>query len=252
MSAANRRVEGDHAQMLAEPDRLRAERERLLAEQDLPESEQAGARVTASETRAAGKRRGIIDAATVLFLREGYHGTSMDEVAALAKASKQTVYKHFSDKEQLLAAVVLEFADRSDGVADLIAGILESSGELEPTLVELAGHYLAAGLRPDAVRLRTLVIGEAGRFPELARTYFERTDARALAALADVLRGLGDRGLLRLEDPGLAAGQFAALVLSIPLERTLFCPADGPAPPADLDRLAKAAVRVFLAAHATS
>ena len=51
--------------------------------------------------RSVRKRRTILEAATTLFLRNGYLGTSMDEIAALARVSKQTVYKHFADKKGL-------------------------------------------------------------------------------------------------------------------------------------------------------
>ena len=50
--------------------------------------------------RSARKRRAIMEAATALFLRDGYRRTSMDQVAADAAVSKQTVYKQFADKEQ--------------------------------------------------------------------------------------------------------------------------------------------------------
>src|SRR5262245_14279457 len=56
--------------------------------------------------RSARKRKVIMEAATRAFLRQGYLGTSMDEVAAQAAVSKQTVYKHFSDKKRLFADIV--------------------------------------------------------------------------------------------------------------------------------------------------
>src|SRR5215204_90789 len=64
------------------------------------------------ESRSARKRRGILEAATTVFLRNGYLGTSMDEIAALAGVSKQTIYKHFTDKEQLFSAIILGTIDR--------------------------------------------------------------------------------------------------------------------------------------------
>src|SRR5580700_10175835 len=66
------------------------------------------------EGRSARKRRAIMDAATTLFLRNGYQGTSMDEIAALAAVSKQTVYKNFADKQQLFSHIVLGAAARAD------------------------------------------------------------------------------------------------------------------------------------------
>ena len=64
------------------------------------------------EGRSARKRRVILETATELFLRNGYLGTSMDEVASVAGVSKQTVYKHFADKEGLFQAIALATIDQ--------------------------------------------------------------------------------------------------------------------------------------------
>jgi len=56
------------------------------------------------------------------------------------------------------------------------------------------------------------------------------------------------RGLLDLGDARLAAAQFAYLVLAIPQDRAQFCPQERPSP-AERDRPAAEAVRVFLAAY---
>jgi len=53
------------------------------------------------------KRRAILDAASVVFLREGYAGASMDEITALAGASKATVYRYFTDKQTLFSELVV-------------------------------------------------------------------------------------------------------------------------------------------------
>ena len=69
------------------------------------------------ERRSDRKRRAILEAATEAFLRHGFLGTSMDEIAAAAAVSKQTVYKHFSDKESLFREIVTTTVDEiSDGV----------------------------------------------------------------------------------------------------------------------------------------
>ena len=51
------------------------------------------------------KHRAILEAAEELFLRQGFLGTSMDEIASLAGVSKQTVYARFSSKEALFVAM---------------------------------------------------------------------------------------------------------------------------------------------------
>src|ERR1700756_2179714 len=49
----------------------------------------------------------ILDAARRVFLERGLAGASIDEIAAIARASKPTIYARYSDKEALFAAVVM-------------------------------------------------------------------------------------------------------------------------------------------------
>jgi TetR/AcrR family transcriptional repressor of mexJK operon len=200
-------------------------------------------------SRAVRKRKAILEAARTLFVGSGYLGTSMDEVAARAGVSKQTVYKHFADKKSLFIEIV---TGTVDDVADPVyneVGNLRDSGDLEADLADLARRLLRRLIEPRLLQLRRLVIGEAGRFPELGRAFAERGPERTIAALAKSFEHLADRGLLRLEDPHLAAAHFNWLVVSIPLNRAMFR-GDAKLPGrAELDRLAEAGVRVFLAAY---
>jgi TetR/AcrR family transcriptional repressor of mexJK operon len=189
-----------------------------------------------------------MEAATTLFLRKGYQGTSMDDIAALAAVSKQTVYKNFADKERLFSDITLGITANAEDFASTITTMLEDTDDLERDLGELARRYIASVMQPQVLRLRRLVIGEAGRFPELARTYYERAPERVLATLAGSMERLAQRGLLRLDDPMLAANHFAFLILS-PMDKAMFSGVDDQPDRAELDRLADAGVRVFLAAY---
>ncbi|MBJ7603906.1 MAG: TetR/AcrR family transcriptional regulator [Candidatus Dormibacteraeota bacterium] len=191
----------------------------------------------------------IMEAATTLFLRKGYAGTSMDEIASLAGVSKQTIYTHFADKERLFSDLILRNAARVDEFVEQVGGILEDSHDLEKALLELARRYIQLVIRPEVLQLRRLVIGEAGNFPELAGTYYQRVPERVLATLATNLEGLAGRGLLRMDDPVLAANHFVALILWVPLDRAMFHIEQESLKPARLEQLADAGVRVFLAAY---
>jgi TetR/AcrR family transcriptional repressor of mexJK operon len=198
--------------------------------------------------RSATKHTAIIQAATTLFLRNGYQGTSIDDIAATAAVSKQTVYKNFGDKEQLFGAIILGVTATAEEFADLLANAPEDD-DVEAELRTIARRYLGSVMRPQVLQLRRLVIAEAGRFPDLARTYYERAPLRVLNALAAKLGRLAERGLLRIDDPSTAADHFAFLILGRPLDQAMFSAEAGSLTEAELNSVADNGVRVFLAAY---
>lgn len=205
--------------------------------------------VPRDERRSDRKRAAILDAATTAFLRRGYLGASMDEIAALAAVSKQTVYKHFADKETLFTEIVNRTVDRASNPVYEIVLSLDPSDDVAAALRDLARRLLATVMQPTLLQLRRLVIGEAGRFPELGRTFYERGPQRTIGALAVAFERLAQEGALHLADPGIAAAHFNWLIMSIPLNEAMLCGNDEPLAPADLDRYADAGVRAFLAAY---
>jgi TetR/AcrR family transcriptional repressor of mexJK operon len=201
------------------------------------------------ERRSARKRRAILEAATTAFLSNGYLGTSMDEIAALARVSKQTVYKHFADKERLFSEIVTATVDEiADPNTDEVLK-LGDTGDLERDLRRFAHRQLRAVMEPRLLQLRRLVIGESGRFPRLGRLFYERGPGRTIDALATVFERLASRGALELDDPRLAAAHFNWLVMSIPLNQAMLLGEDEAATPTELNRYADAGVRAFLAAY---
>ena len=201
------------------------------------------------EPRSILKRRTILDAATTVFLRNGYLGTSMDEIAALARVSKQTVYKHFADKESLFTAIVAAAVDAAGDPVTAEATALADSDDLEADLRALARDQLGKVMQPQLMQLRRLVIGEAGRFPELGRAFYEHGAGRTIGALAAAFERLTERGLLRTPNAQLAAAHFNWLIMAAPVNRAMLLGDDAIPAPDELDRYAEGGVRAFLAAY---
>jgi len=206
----------------------------------------------AAETdRSERRRQAIIQAATEVFLRHGYLGATTDEVAARASVSKQTLYKHFADKQHLFAEIILDTTVHVvDGLSDAVASTLQDAQDVRKALRDLADGFLRGLLQPDVVRLRRLVIAEADRFPQVGRAWFDRGFDRTLVILGEAMRHLADRGLLHnLSDPTLAAYQFAGLVMYQPMNQVMFAGTDAPPPADKLNRIADSAVEMFLATY---
>lgn len=209
-----------------------------------------------TETRGApargeAKREVILMAATTVFLRDGYHGTSIDDITILAGVSKPTVYRHYADKAELFGAVTRAMMDRLDESFHAEALALDTAGDPYASLRDLARRILTGLLEPDVLRLRRLVIGESERFPELGNAYWTHGFQKGLRTLSEGLQSLAERGRLSLPDPEVAAGQFAGMVLWVPVNQAMLCGSQT-VPPEVVDRYVDAGVRAFLAAYGSS
>lgn len=201
------------------------------------------------KARAARKRRQIQHGAVGEFLRHGYVGTGVDHVAAAARVSKQTVYKHFGSKEELFLSILEgTVGEVLDELFHRVDPRLGESADLEDDLRALARRYIVLLLRPEFLALRRLVIGEATRFPQLGHAWHAGGPGRFTAELASHLQRLADGGALTFTDAELAAQQFTWLVVSIPLNHALLCP-DQHFAQDELHRYADDGVRIFLAAY---
>jgi TetR/AcrR family transcriptional repressor of mexJK operon len=201
------------------------------------------------DRQSTRKRNAIVEAATTTFLYKGYLGTSMDEIAALAGVSKQTVYKHFEDKERLFCEVVNRTVNEASDPVHAEVLELRDSGDLEADLRDLARRQLTLVLQPKLMQLRRLVIAESSRFPELGRTFYEQGPGRTMSALAAAFERLAARGLLAVDDANLAASQFNWLVMAAPLNQAMLLGLDGAASEREIERHANDGVRTFLAAY---
>ncbi|MGW4800711.1 TetR/AcrR family transcriptional regulator [Nonomuraea sp. NPDC004297] len=200
--------------------------------------------------RTERKRRAILQAATEVFLQNGYLGASMDQVAARAAVSKQTVYKQFEDKERLFAEIILGTNDQLVNGFGQAAHRLDQATDARQALREVARGFLESLTRSDVIQLRRLVIAEADRFPELSGAWFEHGFHRSLVLLGEAMQRLAERGMLReLADPTLAAYQFAGLIMYKPMNQVMFAGTLAEPPIEELERIADEAVKVFLAAY---
>lgn len=207
----------------------------------------------------AGRRRGrpsgstadeLLAIAREVFLEHGFPGATMDLVAGRAHISKQTLYRAYSSKDALYAAVVRDWVDRGhDAMRPHTQALVESS-DVRAGLLRLARVLHAGVLSPAVLGMRRLVAAEAERFPEVAADYVERSWNRNQHLLAEALAELAGRGALAVDDADLAAEQFTWLVLAAPLNRLSLLAGAHRYSDDHLQAIASAAVETFLSRFA--
>lgn len=200
-------------------------------------------------SRASRKRRAIAEAASRVFIRDGFAGASVDEIAAEAGVSKPTVYAYFGNKESLFHTMLATILQ--EALADMptpLEAPFDETNDLARELADYARRWLAVLLRPQILALRRLVLGEVERFPDLGRVWYESGPGRVDRALAQQFARLAERGKVRAPDPALAAQHFGHLVAGPPQTLLLFRARDALSEQ-EIDRFIDAGVAVFLAAY---
>lgn len=125
----------------------------------------------------AGEVEGrILDAATALFMEHGYEGVSFEQISSMAHAGKATIYARYATKDALFTTVIRRSIEKKLALADSDSDTIPPGDRLAPTALSLL-HRL---LTPESVSLTRVVIGEAPRFPALARLVDEFGRRRAI------------------------------------------------------------------------
>jgi TetR/AcrR family transcriptional regulator, mexJK operon transcriptional repressor len=168
----------------------------------------------------AERNENLIAAATQVFLRDGYGGSSIDKVASEAAVSTRTIYERFKNKADLLGAVITRLVERD------MAAILDPTelDRLAPreALTAIGQTLAGRASQPDSAALFRILAMEAQRFPELAAKMRTNAKGRLDHAVAGYLRGQVQRGTLRLADPDRAASLFLQMACGEVKECMLF------------------------------
>lgn len=159
---------------------------------------------SAASRRRTAKREQIAGAARKLFLDQGFAGTSMDAVTAEAGVSKQTLYKYFPTKIDLLGAVLTDELTAMEGLPPGQPR-LDSVEDLRAVLLQFASRFFDDILKPDSVALLRLIIGEVFRIPELRDSFRIALPGRLLDIITGLVRLADARGIIHSSDPELTA-----------------------------------------------
>jgi TetR/AcrR family transcriptional repressor of mexJK operon len=184
----------------------------------------------------------ILAAASELFIEHGFDAVSMDMVAGAATVSKATLYAHFTSKEDLFTAVMVDEANR---ISDEIWRIPPDNDEVADVLRHVAKNFVDIVLTERAMLLLRAIVSVVPKLPSIGVAIFESGPKAMTERLAQFLVRAHERGQLNVPNPALAATQFLAIVSGDLDIRGLLLPANPPRR-SDVDAQIEAGIELFL------
>ena len=198
------------------------------------------------------KRESILAAAERQFLAEGYEAVTMDSIAGESGVAKQTLYRHFGSKRALFLDLVTTQTTAAGRRVHADQPRVDPDTDIRAVLTARLEAQLATVLAPKLLSLRRLVIGEQGRFPELAAALHEHGPRHAINVLADMLREFDAHGLLDVSDPETAAIHLNWLVMGEAVNAAMLLGDDAAASPDEQRQHVARALDLFLAGCAAT
>ena len=184
------------------------------------------------EARARATRHRILQAAVKLFARQGYHKTTIADLAQAIQLTSGAIFHHFASKEALLEAVV-DWLTRGIRVysecTEQAAG--GSLAAVERILVIMCDHFkrnpeaticlaalateFAGSNHPMERRVKEVYEVFVETFARLLQDHPRVTDPRAAAiAFVGSVQGIAVQGLLREDEQSIdqLAGAFLSMM----------------------------------------
>lgn len=159
-------------------------------------------------SKSEEKRMQILSAAKDLFTAHGLPAVSMDQIAKAAGVSKQTVYSHFGNKDELFTAAIEEKCIALD-----MSSIQPLEGTpARDTITLIANRFVTMILSEEATQVHRTCVSEALTTPHVARVFYNTGPVKVIAAVADILSKMHDQGVLEIEDCHMASVQLLKML----------------------------------------
>ncbi len=176
-------------------------------------------------TRAQQTRERLRAAAHRLFLQQGYLATSIDAILAEAGiSSKETLYRHYANKEALFVDVLSHLTLEQPGFSEKLAALPTPHDlpSLRQALTQLSREILSMMSQPGYLPLVRMIIAEAPRFPQLGTLFFSTVTQRGLAIITALLRAAREQQIIADVDFEVVARALLGGLVSYVLTDLLF------------------------------
>ncbi len=188
----------------------------------------------------------VLAGARDVFLRDGFDGSSVDDIARVAGVSKSTLYSYFPDKRLLVTEVARAECCRQSVMA---TDRIDLTGPVDLVLHDMAGQIFDFVTSDFGARIYRICVAESNRFPDLGREFYDSGPLLVRDRIIAYFTSAQSRGELAIDDPEMAAAQFQELCRADVFPRLILnmipC-----ATAAMKARVVDNAVRTFLARYA--
>jgi len=174
---------------------------------------------TSTASPKGRKYEDVLGGAREIFLRDGFEGASVDDIARAAGVSKATLYSYFSDKRELFREVTRVECER---MAETTLARIDFNAPPREVFTTAAHSLTRFLLSNFSLQMFRTCVAEAARFPELGQAFYQNGPEMGRARMVVYLKLAIERGQLHDVDPDLIAEQFSELCRARLWSRAIF------------------------------
>jgi AcrR family transcriptional regulator len=173
----------------------------------------------ARAARTTARTRQLLDSATRLMVRDGSHGVSMQSIADEAHVSVGLIYRYFSNKQDLVQAVIVDVLD------DVAARLPDAVGAVDDPVRRIAAAFEAyCRIIDDRREAALLTYRESKTLDRDGQVLIKDREIQTAAPLRDAIVEAQREGLLRPLDPDVLAEDFVLLAHGWALKHWYYAP----------------------------
>lgn len=159
------------------------------------------------------RKQRVLEVAGALFVRHGFAGTTVSEIAKRSRVSPRLISAHFGDKTRIFAEVIRE----NNSQALHLAEETGPGGSLEEILFGVARFAWTMAYSPSAISFLRLLVGEGGRFTDKTSEIAKRASDDFFGRMEGIFIDLMQRGLVPDGDAQRLAKYFVDLIVGFSL-----------------------------------
>jgi TetR/AcrR family transcriptional regulator, cholesterol catabolism regulator len=143
---------------------------------------------------AKKRKLDIVEISLELFAENGYRATSLEDVANRVGVSKAALYYYFSNKDEILRAVLERTVSRMDKILDIDDSTLPAHDKLRQFIRQHVkiGH--------EGMHLAKIYFDQADVIPSRMRNALRKKEKKIFALLRDILNQGIDEGNFSIDD----------------------------------------------------